>query len=48
MKQIFDLLILHNFIFETVYFASDFHLGTPAKLDSISREKQLIQWFGFK
>ncbi|MBL7820187.1 MAG: UDP-2,3-diacylglucosamine diphosphatase [Saprospiraceae bacterium] len=27
-----------------VYFASDFHLGTPAKLDSISREKQLIQW----
>lgn len=27
-----------------VYFASDFHLGTPAKLDSLSREKLLVNW----
>ena len=27
-----------------VYFASDFHLGVPNKLQSLLREKKLVQW----
>lgn len=28
----------------TIYFASDFHLGSPGRLDSVSREKLIIAW----
>lgn len=29
---------------EKVYFASDFHLGTPTKEDSLQREKRIVRW----
>ncbi len=28
----------------TVYFASDFHLGSPGRLDTHAREKLIVQW----
>ena len=28
---------------EKVYFASDFHLGTPSKEDSLAREKRIVK-----
>ncbi|MDR0438363.1 MAG: UDP-2,3-diacylglucosamine diphosphatase [Bacteroidales bacterium] len=27
-----------------IYFASDFHLGTPNAIESVSREKRIVQW----
>ena len=27
-----------------VFFASDFHLGTDARLTSVEREKQIVRW----
>ena len=29
---------------EKVYFASDFHLGTPSKEDSLQRELRIVKW----
>jgi UDP-2,3-diacylglucosamine hydrolase len=29
---------------DTVYFASDFHLGSPGRLDTHQREKLIVQW----
>ena len=29
---------------EKIYFASDFHLGTPNMVESHKREKQIVQW----
>lgn len=29
---------------QKVYFASDFHLGTPTKEDSLKREKRIVRW----
>ena len=28
-----------------IYFASDFHLGSPNEKDSIVREKKICRWF---
>jgi UDP-2,3-diacylglucosamine hydrolase len=30
---------------EKIYFASDFHLGTPNMVESHKREKKIVQWF---
>jgi UDP-2,3-diacylglucosamine hydrolase len=29
---------------DKIYFASDFHLGTPNRVESRKREKQIVQW----
>ena len=29
---------------DKIYFASDFHLGTPNRVESHKREKQIVQW----
>lgn len=29
---------------DTIYFASDFHLGSPGRLDTFQREKLIVQW----